>query len=195
MLTFAMTTYKDVELARKSIKALKEFYPKASIVLCNDEIEHLKVPEKCGAWTERWMKKSMETEADIIVKVDPDTRAFNSLWGHDRMPDADVFGVVAPNWVYAALGATGVLYGACIGFRRTAVKAILDSGFLHDPKYKTFAYEGQSIQDPIVTDVVKRLGLSIGYWKNLHIRTRFDGLGTFDRNKVTFAHPVGMTSD
>lgn len=187
MVGFAMTTYQDGELAKKSIRALREFYPKSPVVLCSDEDERLKLPELCGAWTERWMKGCMKTDADIIVKLDPDTRAYNRV---SEWPESDVFGVWAPIGVYAALGAPHTIYGAAIGFQRHGVKRILDSGLLRDSKYKKFAWEGVSIQDPIVTDIVKTLGLSVSPWSGLHIRTKWDGLGEFDKKKVAFAHPV-----
>jgi hypothetical protein len=185
--TFAMTTFHEGVLVDKSVKALREFHPKSTIVVLHDEETNLKVPELRGTWTANWMLTALATDADIIVKVDPDTRAYNTV---SKWPESDVFGEIAPNWVYAGLGATNVVFGACIGFKRSAVKKILDSGYLLDKQYEKFAHKGVSIQDPIVTDVINRLGLSIGHWSGLHMRTRFKEIGTFDKKQVAFAHPV-----
>src|SRR5271157_4163109 len=100
MVAFAMTTYKDTDLAKKAVSALKEFYPKAAIVVCSDEIDRLKLPDLCGAWTERWMQQALKTDANIIVKVDPDTRCYGIV---TKWPMADVFGQIAPEGVYSAL--------------------------------------------------------------------------------------------
>ncbi len=193
-MTFAITTYQEpAELVAKSVAALKASYPDASIVQLSDlPPNRLKLPQFAGAWTLRWMEASLKTNADVIVKVDPDTRAYKAV---TEFPKTDIFGQVAKNGVYYNL--KGVIHGAAIGFQRSAVQKIVDSGLLFDKKYTASPYlytrdekEAISLQDPIVHDVAIRLGLTMGSWDGLQIQTRWEQIEKVDTSKVTFAHPV-----
>lgn len=192
-LTFAITSYEDSDLAVKSIAALRKLYPTATIVFLSDlPPNRLKLPQFCGAWTERWMKAALGTDAEIIVKIDPDTRAFVAA---TEFPGADIFGQIAKNGIYYSV--KGVIHGAAIGFQRSAVEKIVQSGLLLDKKYTVQPYvtnrdlrETISLQDPIVHDVAVRLGLTMAAWDGLHIRTRWDNEEQMDVSKFYFAHPV-----
>lgn len=193
MLTFVLTSYKDADLSVKTIEALVKVYPGASIIHLSDSAPNrLKLPQFAGAWTERWMKAGLGTNADIIVKLDPDTRAYVAV---TDFPATDIFGQVAVNGTYWDV--KGVIHGAAIGFKRSAVEKIVQSGLLHDKKYTTHPYvtsrdltETISLQDPIVHDIAVRLGLSEGNWPGLQILTKWDEQRKIDMSKVTFAHPV-----
>jgi hypothetical protein len=192
-ITFAITSYQDAALATKTAAALKALYPNATIVRASDLPPHrLKLPQFSGQWTERWMKGALATPADIIVKIDPDTRAYNAV---ATFPTTDIFGQIAKNGVYYNL--KGVIHGAAIGFKRSAVEKIVESGLLTSVKYTVKPYvtsrdstETISLQDPIVHDIALQLGLTMGAWPGLSIRTRWDDATTVDKSKVTFAHPV-----
>jgi hypothetical protein len=192
-ITFVITSYQDSVLAAQSAAAAKTLYPSAQIVQLSDlPPNRLKLPQFSGQWTERWMKAALATNADIIIKIDPDTRAYNAV---TTFPTTDIFGQIAQNGIYGGL--KGVIHGAAIGFQRAAVEKIVASGLLSDKKYTVKPYtttrgltETISLQDPIVHDVATRLGLTMGAWAGTSIRTKWQGKKTVDTTKVTFAHPV-----
>jgi len=193
-ITFAITSYQEpAELVAKSVAALKTLYPDASVVQLSDLAPNrLKLPQFAGTWTLRWMQAALATNADVIVKIDPDTRAYKAV---TTFPTADIFGQIAKNGVYYNL--KGVIHGAAIGFQRSAVQKIANSGLLLDKKYTALPYvfsrdekEAISLQDPIVHDVSIRLGLTTGSWEGLQIQTRWEQIKKVDTSKVTFAHPV-----
>jgi hypothetical protein len=191
-ITFAITSYEDSVLAAQSAAAAKTLYPSAQIVQLSDLAPNrLKLPQFAGAWTERWMKATLATNADIIIKIDPDTRAYNAV---TTFPTTDIFGQIAENGIY--WNVKGVIHGAAIGFQRSAIQKIVDSGLLLDKKYTTKPYlysrdmtEAISLQDPIVHDVALRLGLTMGAWAGLQLFTKWQQ-PTVDKSTATFAHPV-----
>lgn len=192
-LTFAISSWqKDADLAPKAIESLKKAYPDAVIVHCVDvPPNRIKLPQFAGAWTERWMKAALETAADIIVKVDPDTRAYVRA---TEFPKEDIFGQVSDPGTYWHI--EGVIFGAAIGFQRSAVEKIVASGLLNDKKYTVHPYlfdreedTTVSLQDPIVHDIGLRLQLSSGKWTGLQMHTRW-GDPVRDAEKYTFVHPV-----
>jgi hypothetical protein len=143
------------------------------------------------------MTQAITTGADIIVKVDPDTRATNLA----TFPSADVFGFLAPNGIYSPKS-SGIFCGAAIGFQSSAVEKILSSGHLTDQKYtrKPFVTperryghprEVIALQDPIVADVVSRLRLTTANWPGLHIRFSWDR-PVPPPSGATFIHPVKL---
>jgi hypothetical protein len=189
---FALNFYDEPEeLVKKCAASVKEFFPDSCLVFCDDRIERLKTPEFSGHWTERWMKKALATDADVIVKVDPDTRCF----GCAPFPDSDVFGKISPPRTYWK--EKDVPWGAVIGFKRDAAKKIVESGFLLEPHYKgdrpyltMRGEEWVSLQDPIVADVMKRLNLSFSEWEGIRIKGHWEKGMPDTANGCTFAHPV-----
>jgi hypothetical protein len=194
-LCFAITHCdRDASLAELSAAALKSLYPDAHIVVIEDK-PRLKLPQFSGQWTQRWMEEAVATGADIIIKLDPDTRAKNVA----AFPEFDIFGQVSPDGTYPQM--SGIICGACIGFQKAAVEKILSSGFLLDAKYSEKPYaaterryqpwETVSLQDPIVHDVAQRLGLSQGSWAGLSIKFSWDAHKDAHPRNATFVHPVG----
>jgi hypothetical protein len=185
---FAMTWYREpLELIAESIDALGEHYPDADLALVNENKERLKLPQFAGQWSERWMRRAIDTGAEIIVKIDPDTRCYRRA----EFPSADVFGEIAPA---VCFGIEGVIFGAAIGFSRSAILKILESGYLFDKKYcedpYRYARDGEivSLQDAIVSDIARRLGLRFAAWRGLRINC--DWQGAPETGGAAFAHPV-----
>ena len=161
-------------------------------MVCDDRVERLKTPKFSGHWTQRWMRLGWESGADVIVKIDPDTRCY----GYAPFPDLRTCS--GRCLLHALTGAEkDVPWGAVIGFKRDAVKKIVESGFLLEPHYKgdrpymtMRGEEWVSLQDPIVADVMKRLNLSFSEWEGIRIKGHWEK-GTPDTaNGCTFAHPV-----
>ena len=195
-ITFAITYWqKDAALAQKSAAALKQIYPTAQVLVIEDN-PHLKLAQFGGQWTERWMKAALATEADVIIKLDPDTRATNAV---TTFPTTDVFGQEAPVNTYWPKS-SNILCGGAIGFQAAAVQKIVASGFLLDSKYTQKPYvteerrfgtprETISLQDPIVADVVQRLSLTTGNWPGLSIKFAWEPAVAPPKDAI-FVHPV-----
>lgn len=177
-LAFAITTYKDQALAEVVVGNLKKFYPLASVLVFDDAKERLKLPQFAGRWTERYLKAFLETDADVLVKIDPDVVVVRKA---RRFPTVEIFGQKA----------TGhQVLGGVIGYSRAGARKIVDSGLLLDPKYTDvtqFSYarfsgkhllDGEeedltpvSLQDAIMADVIQNLGLEVGNWLEAYVRT------------------------
>lgn len=195
-LTFAMTYCdRDAALAQKSADAVRALYPDASVIVIEDN-PRLKLAQFGGQWTERWMQAALATDANIIVKLDPDTRALRTV---THFPMALVFGQMASVGTYHP-NSEGMILGGAIGFKRFLVEKIVDSGFLRDAKYTKEPYvreerrfgdpkEMVAMQDPIVHDITQRFGLSEGVWDGLDLMMSWDEARPFRQN-ATFAHPV-----
>lgn len=193
---FVMTyCERDASLTAASAAALKSLYPDATVLVIDDSTTRLKLAPNGGQWSQRWMSQALASGADIIVKLDPDTRAVKVA----SFPAEDVFGMQAPEGTYFPQS-SGVISGGAIGFQAAAVQKILDSGFLLDAKYteKPYATEERRfghprptviLQDPIVGDVAQRLGLSQGVWEGLDIHFSWEPPVPF-RKDATFVHPV-----
>jgi hypothetical protein len=200
-LTFAINSCKyDAALVPLCTAALTKLYPNAKIVVVPDLAPNeLKLPAHAGAWTERWMQQALAASTDgIIVKLDPDTRAYNAI---TSWPTQDAFGQIAGPKVYPGVKGS-VIFGACIGFQRAAVAKIVQSQILLDAKYTVAPYlftefrSGRekrqiSLQDPIMADVISRLGLSTGTLPNLYMGLSWHGVSKkIDLTKFAFAHSV-----
>lgn len=189
-------TYCDADrlLKDRSVEAMKRLYPDADGIVLYDRPDFsLKVPEWFGFWTQRWMYAALECKNDIIVKIDPDTRAVNAV---TEFPETDIFGYTAPKNTYWP-GSKAIICGAAIGFYRDVVERIIYSGDLRDDKYSFAPYASEmgtpakpvSLQDAITADVIKRHGFTTGDWPGLHIRFSWDK-PEFAPPTATFVHPV-----
>lgn len=195
-LTFAMTYCdRDAALAQKSADAVRTLYPSAQIVLIEDH-PRLKLAHFGGQWTERWMQAALATDANIIVKLDPDTRAMRTV---THFPMALVFGQMAPMGAYYSKS-DGIILGGAIGFKRFLVEKIVDSALLQDARYteKPYAREERrfgdpkeviAMQDPIVADILQRLDVFQGVWDGLDLMMSWEPVRSF-RQTATFVHPV-----
>jgi len=197
---FYMGVYKDQFLAKLNIDALQKFYSDSPILCITDgttddtfsqfcaergvryiEGERLKLPQFAGQWTGRFLQLFLQTDAPLVIKVDPDTHI---NWAVEQFPTASVFA----GFRYYPSGKR-ILNGPAIGFTREAAQAILDSGILLDEKYTTYWYtyprfreplkrpweeekfdEFVSLQDEITTDVVERLSLPVAEWKDVSFK-------------------------
>lgn len=174
-----MNVHQDEALALLRVAALRRFFPKARIAIVGDGPTgddgfiaacfdrgatvvtpgvRLKVPERGGAWTERWLRHGTSLGTDVIVKLDPDTGVF----AHAEFPDVEVFGAL----MHGPLRP----HGSLVGIRRDVAKKVLKSGMLADAEYVTHADrylyrrppdpQWRSCQDLIFGDVLDRLGIA-----------------------------------
>jgi hypothetical protein len=178
-LAFALTHYNDNPEA--TLAELQRYYPDAEVLVFDDAKEHLKTADKAGRWTERYLKAFLATDADVLIKVDPDTAVNGTV---ASFPEADVFG-------QRYMGQH--VQGGAMGYSRAAAQKIVDSGLLLRAKYTLLEYtyahkSGRSVscQDRIVGDVVKQLGLSIAPWPAASVLT-FPPKR--DTGEFAFVHP------
>jgi hypothetical protein len=179
-LSFAITTYKDnSDLA---ISDLTRFYPGAYVFKFNDCVEHLKTPDQAGKWTERYLRAFLASDADILIKIDPDTAVLRPAV---NFPTSDMFGECV----------LGFPLGGAIGYSRVGAQKIVDSNLLQDAKYTTKDYtyswkggEQVSCQDKIMRDIVNRLSLSVAVWNEVCVRmSHLDS--TMPTKDYAFVHP------
>jgi hypothetical protein len=196
-LFFAMNyCERDKTLASKSMSACQKLYPNDLVVGIPDT-PRLKLAQFGGQWTQRWMEAALaDAEAEIIIKIDPDTRALKAC---RAFPTTDIFGQLAPEGTYYPKS-NGIICGGAIGFTRAAVQKIVDSKLLLDPKYTQKPYwteerrfgtprEHIALQDPIVHDIAQRLNLSEGAWDGLDLMMSWEPSRPFQKT-ATFVHPV-----
>lgn len=155
-LAFGFYVYQDHKLAERLISQITTFYPQADILCIADgefnndfaiyaeqnKVSFLQSSENLktvlgGLWLQQlfvfYLKKS---KAEILIKLDPDTfiwRPFNYL------PDSAYFGHIKKNKHNINFAS-----GGCYGINRLSVKALIDSNYLHDPKFRNkndYAYQ------------------------------------------------------
>jgi hypothetical protein len=188
---------RDAALAQNSAVAVKRYYPDASVVLIDDSKTSLKLPPNAGQWTQRWMTQALATGADIVIKIDPDTRAMRTAMS---FPTADVFGQPSVVGTYYPKSPATILYGACIGFQKAAAEKIVASNLLLNTKYNEKPYVCEErrygtprfdviLNDPVMDDVTAQLGLSKAAWSGLDMKNSWDADRTHSPN-ATFVHPV-----
>lgn len=189
---------RDAALAQKSAAAVRQLYPTASVVLIDDSETNLKVPPNAGQWTQRWMTQALATGADIIFKIDPDTRAMKAV---TTFPTADVFGQPSVARTYYPTSPTTIIYGACIGFQKAAAEKIVASNLLLNAKYNEKPYVCEErrygtprfnviLNDPVMDDVITQLGLTKATWAGLDMKNSWDVDQHVHPHSATFIHPV-----
>jgi hypothetical protein len=160
---FALTFYRDERLATSTIADLRMFYPESLILIFDDSKQRLKLAQFAGRWTERYLKAFLQTESDILIKLDPDTAVLRRA---NEFPDSEIFGEHVD----------GQVLGGCIGYSRDCARKIIESDLLVDSKYTGLHYtymkfgERVSRQDEIMADIIRRLHLHTVEWKEACIR-------------------------
>lgn len=190
-LCFFLGVYKDQSLAKTSIQKLKLFYPQADIISISDGVEDADYAEFCadykvnywvrerlktmqfgGLWTAQFLTAMLWSEADILIKLDPDS-GINSQLDPSTFPNADLFGNLR------VAGGRPHIQGGFIAFRRAAARAIIESKLLGSSEYCTthysyprfmppylqqgeqFSTEWLTCEDVILWDVIQKLGLKV----------------------------------
>ena len=188
---FFIGVYKDQNLAKQRITELHTFYPECQILSLSDGIddqdysnfcaEHSVTYEKdiplkkkfAAKWTYRRFKFFLlNSEADVVVKIDPDTRIQRRV----EFPDVDVFAPLCPD-------TRGVVdfNGSCFGISRSIVEIVMQSGLLSDQRY-----DGARLEDKVLTDVFRKLGITVtGFPEALYHKGATSG----DTSGYAFVHP------
>lgn len=198
-IAFVFGVYNEWSLASRLVNQIRTLYPQApAIAICDGTFnadfaqlcdlkgisfiasDRIKLPQFGGAWSQRLFTEFLKTDADILIKLDPDTylwRCFTSF------PDTDWFGTQANKYLYP------YPRGGCVGFRRKCIERFIASNLLGHPKYKNhiFAYdrygrwgwehdlkqtEPISLQDWVLADVAHQLKLKLGDWSEVNIQFR-----------------------
>lgn len=199
---FLFHVYRDQMLALRLISQLRQFYPEIEILCIADGVndtefgaiaqihqvqyaigEHLKKSSAGGKWCIRMFRHFLDnSSATYLIKLDPDAfmhRPFRSIPAH-----LDLFGAVQNDQ------GLSIVRGGCMGMRRSAIEAILNSGLLESEKYKFsqiygyrrfnyFRHPHEPINnqmiaccDRILADVAQHLNLRIGHWSEVNIQFR-----------------------
>lgn len=190
-LTFAIMSYTyDSEKVEPTIAKLKQNYPEADVIHIPDLPPNRVKPLKfAGLWTQRYLAAALETSADIIIRIDPDTLIYRKL---TTFPTADIFGGISQ-------GTRWHVMGGAIGFQRNAAERIVASKILLEEKYTSLYYgnleirhglkpEFMAIQDLIMADVIERLSLTVERWTEVYMYNETYGLPQVDDTKYGFVH-------
>jgi hypothetical protein len=192
-IVFFIGVYDDQERAKKRIAELKVQYPMQKVLSISDgkhdasyrdfcsnngvtyfEGKHLK-GKHTGQWTQRRLKFFLDnSDAEYVVKIDPDTRVQKTMW----FPEVDVS---AP--VHLATLPTIGFSGCCLCISRTLAQRLVSSDVLMQQKYQTQDYP---LEDMILTEIFSQ-------WK-VEVHDLPDVISNMktgqDVSKYAFAHPV-----
>lgn len=153
---FQICVYKDQELARARISELRSFYGATPIQSISDGVrddayakfcldhsvryhigDRLKLTKFAGSWTVRRLRLFLQTDADVCVKLDPDTKVCAKV---ERWPSADLFG-------HKQDPPAAILHGGCLGITREAAQKILDSRLLLAQRYTDLRFGYRRFHD------------------------------------------------
>lgn len=153
---FQICVYKDQELARARIAELRSFYGATPIQSISDGVrddtyakfcfensvlyyigDRLKLVKFAGAWTVRRLRLFLQSDADLCVKIDPDTKVCAKV---ERWPRADLFG-------HKQEPPAAPLHGGCLGITREAAQKIIDSRLLLAEHYTDLRFGYRRFHD------------------------------------------------
>lgn len=198
-LAFFLAVYSEFLPARQKILQLQHFYPDVEITTVTDGTydsdyesfcfdhgvhyqtgERIKLQKFGGLWTARMLELLLLTSADTFFKIDPADTAIHRAFQTLPSDDVDLFGDIRETTNHRLH-----IQGGCIGIRRQAARALLDSGRLGSPEFcvpwysyprfdpdASFRYfkDGEShlesrdwitVEDLIIYDLAIELGLRI----------------------------------
>ena len=157
---FIVHRFQNADQANAQVERLTDLHPKDSVLLIDDEAEHL---ASGGAWTQRWLEKISAFGADIGIKIDPDVRVNCAIKAIP--PGSDFFGAAQADFDNGLR-----IWGGAQGITQAAAKAVLDSRMLLDRKYfdEEYTYRWRTVmrpcQDRIVQDIAARLKFKVANW-------------------------------
>ena len=197
---FCFTFYNEIELSKKLISQLQNFYPSSNIICISDGNSNLELEKFCdhhninyikgerlfnlkygGLWVKRMLLTYLEnSSSNYLIKLDPDVLIRRKF---KYFPDTDLAGDITYHSNFK------FIHGAPRFHKREACKAILDSNLLESPKYildlnfayrphyKTYLTPKQEYncelfisEDKIICDVAQQLNLKLGQWNEVYSR-------------------------
>lgn len=168
-----------------NVAALKTFYPGAYIFLIYDgvscqghsdviecEFDRVKIPGKFGTFTHRYLKLCLDkTDCDYIIKIDPDTRIWNTV---SYLPDPTL------QTIFCRMTYNYIPHGGALGYTRPMAKLLVDSGWLINERLLC-RHADHPHQDPIHKELI--------WAKQLHVQVRHDfGWIGYETENTVFSH-------
>lgn len=151
-------TYRDFPQLRLTLRKLRALYPDSAILVMSDGDPDPRLPQLCtthsarfamrqrlfgvehgGEPVQRMLEALLETDADLLIKIDPDTDVRRRF---SRLPPADdrsLYGTVQS--VRAAAAPFVSIQGGCIIVPREAAAVLAGSGLLRSGRLKPPALE------------------------------------------------------
>ena len=211
---FVVNVYKDQELATILIDRLLDLYPDCVIKVLLDgtqytyqhprvsvkSFERVKIAEYGALWLIRYINEGFISGCKYIIKIDPDTLILDRFM---EPPDADIFGSIIkfPHGQVPTGGIFGMKFDA-------AKKMMSDYKYWIDqskykklqgyPRYTQNIHPHEErdeqpiiIEEIVLCDIIKRLGLSVGTWEGIVNRFRpvYTDSGIEMLGKVSAVHP------
>lgn len=189
MRTFVINIFKDGSLAERLIKQIASHCPDDTIVLIPDD-GRLKLVQS-GAWTQRYLKAGLESDCDVIIKLDPDT----CIWKPFKTPQADWFGTLD---IFG-----GFIRGGCLGMSRATAERVVQSKLLLNPDPSSYQRYGSlrwpheefdptpiSLQDHVLARVMRKLGINPTNWDDILILGNSGKIPEPGNFAITHPHPT-----
>jgi hypothetical protein len=133
MICFVINRFNEPDAQVQSvIDRVRLVYPNAVIQLNDDRVGHLKTPANGGQWTHRYLKFSVASGCEHIIKIDPDTTVLKAV---ENLPlDDCIFCRVKEHDLGTRI--FRVPAGGALGFTREMARKIVDNGYFLHPRYR-----------------------------------------------------------
>lgn len=198
-IAFTFSVFDDHILVKRLITQIRSFYPEASLFCTSDGTDDLSFKSFAaefnvsyvvgdrlkqaifgGAWLERLLSASLQSNAKTIIRTEGDTFFWRKF---KEFPDALVAGTLNARH--------GFLFprGGCVYFKREVIEQIIESNILKDDCYKqdkfsylryanfrysteVYSQESISLSDLILGDALFKLGIKVEPWNDVKILFR-----------------------
>jgi hypothetical protein len=148
-------TYRDLPRLRKTLTSLRSLYPESQISVVSDGDTDPGIEQVCekysaefalrsrlfgveqgGEPVQRMLEAFLTTDADLLIKIDPDTDLRRRITALPSRSDASLYGTVQSTW-----SGFVSIQGGCIIVPRRAAALLADSSLLKSDRLKPPALE------------------------------------------------------
>lgn len=211
---FVINVYKDQELATILIDRLLDLYPDCVIKVLLDgtqytyqhprvsvkPFERVKIAEYGALWLIRYINEGLLGGCKYIIKIDPDTLILDKFM---EPPKADIFGAII-KFPHGSVP-TGGIFGMTTEVARRImadykywIGQSKYKGLAGYPRYTQNIHPHEEIDEQpiiieeiILCDIIKRLGLSVSTWDGIVNRFRpvYTDKDLIELGNVSAVHP------
>jgi hypothetical protein len=151
-------TYRDLPKLRKTLTRLRKLYPEAPVLVVSDGDSNPAIERACdkylvkfilqsrlfgvehgGEVTQRMLEAFLTTDADVLIKIDPDTNIHRRFSVMPSRMDPNVYGSVQSGG--SASNSIVSIQGGCVIVPRQAAVLLANSSLLNSDRLKPPALE------------------------------------------------------
>lgn len=210
-------TYRDLPKLRQTLSRLRALYPETPVLVVSDGDPDPRIKQACdlhsveyrlqprlygvehgGALVQQLLEAFLATDADILIKIDPDTDVRRRLSLMPLPTDASIYGTVQS----AGTRRGPSIQGGCIIAPRRAAMILVNSGLLLSDRLKPPALEwavddatraraagGLTSSDQTLGWACRQLGLPCRDHPEVYSRYRPSLMDTITASRVAIFHP------